>query len=269
MAEEWLKAASRPLRPARVDASVPSMARVWDYMVGGRDNFEADRRAVRRMLAVAPVLSQMGHAGRAFYRRAVAYLAAEAGMRQFIDVSLGMPTSSITHEVAHAVAPDCRVVYIASDPVALSHARALLSSPAEGITSYADADPHCVEAILAGARGRLDLAAPVAFVMIDVLNFVEDASAFLSQLMAGVPSGSYAAVMQVVPDKRLDSAAQWWNRIMPSRVFIRGHAEVSRWLDGLEAVDPGVVEVHRWRPEPGDRDFPGGMPLLGVVARKP
>jgi hypothetical protein len=269
VAEEWLEATSRPLRPAQIDVSVPSMARVWNYMVGGRDNFEADRAAARRLVAAAPVLGQMARAGRAFYRRTVTYLAGEAGIRQFIDVSLGMPTSGVTHEAAHAVEPACRVVYVASDPMALSHARALLRSSAEGVTSYVNAGACDVEAILAGASETLDLAEPVAFVMIDILNFVEDASGLLSRLVAAVPSGSYVAVMQVVPDERLVSAAQRWGDIVPAPVFVRDRSQVAGWFTGLELIDPGIVEVHQWRPEPGDPEFPGGMPLLGAVARKP
>lgn len=269
MAEEWLKSTVRPINPVRVDSSVPNMARVWNYMVGGRDNFEADRVAVRRLLAAAPVLDEMRRTGRAFYHRVVTYLAAEAGIRQFIDVSLGMPTSGVTHGAAQAVAPACRVVYVTSDPVALSHARALLRSSAEGVVSYVNADARDVPAILAGASGTLDFTEPVGVVLIDVLNFVEDASILLSRLLAALPSGSHAAVMQVVPDERLVSAAQRWSHIVPSRVFLRDRAQVARWLADLELVDPGIVEVHQWRPAPGDPEFPEGVPLLGAVARKP
>jgi hypothetical protein len=211
----------------------------------------------------------MGHAGRAFYRRVVTYLAAEAGVQQFIDVSLGMPTSGVTHETAQAVAPASRVAYVVSDPQALSHARALLRSSAEGSVSYVDADACDVSAILAGAGQTLDFAQPVAVVMIDILNFVEDASALLSRLLGGLPSGSYAAVMQAVPDKRLVNAARRWSRIVPSRIFLRDRAQVARWFTGLELIDPGIVEVPQWRPAPGDPELPGGMPLLGAVGRKP
>jgi hypothetical protein len=268
MAEEWLKSTYRPIKPVRIDSSVPNMARVWNYMVGGRDNFEVDREAVRRLLAAAPVLDVMGRTGRAFYHRAVTYLAAEAGIRQFIDISLGMPTSGVTHEAAQAVAPACRVVYVTSDPVALSHARALLRSSAEGVVSHVNADARDVAAILAGASETLDLAEPVAVVLIDVLNFVEDASVLLSRLLTAVPSGSYLAVMQVVPDERLASAARQWSHIVPSRVFLRDYAQVARWLADLELTDPGIVAVHQWRPAPGDPELPEGVPLLGAVARK-
>lgn len=269
MPEEWLKTMSRPVGPARIDVSAPSMARVWNYMVGGRDNFEADRLAARRLRATAPLLPRMEQAGREFYRRATAYLAGEAGIRQFIDISLGMPTVGVTHETAQAVAPDCRIVYSVSDPVALSHARALLSSSAEGVTSYVDADASDIEAILAGAGETLCLTEPVAVLMIDILNFIEDASGLVSRLVPALPAGSYVAVMQVVQDDRLTAAARQWSSIVPLPVFLRDRGQVGAWFAGLELIDPGIVEVNEWRPGPDDRAVPGGLPLLGAVARKP
>lgn len=183
-----------------VDASVPSVVRGWNYLVGGRDNFEADRAAFRRLRAAVPLLPQLGRAGRAFYGRVVSCLAGETGIRQFIDISLGMPTS---------------------------------------------------------------------VVMIDVLNFVEDPGGVIARLTAALPSGSCVAVMQVVRDERLAVGARWWSNIVHIPLFLRDREEVARWLDGLELVEPGIVEVHQWRPAPGDRDYPAGMPLLGAVARKP
>ena len=180
MSEEWLKAASRPIKAARVDPSVPNVARVWNYLVGGRDNFEADRQAARQLIAVAPVMAQVAPASRAFLRRAVTYLAAEAGIRQFLDIGTGMPTAGNTHEVAQAVDPSCRIVYVDNDPVVLSHARARLRSSAEGATSYLDADARDTEAIIAGASATLDFGLPVGVIMIDILNFLEDAADVLA-----------------------------------------------------------------------------------------
>jgi hypothetical protein len=268
--EDWLKATSRSIAAVRmVDASVPSMARVWNYLVGGRDNFEADRTAVRRLRAAAPLLPQLAQAGLAFYDRVIGYLAGEAGLRQFIDVSLGMSTSSRTHEAAQAVAPGARVVYVKSDPVALTHARALLRSSGEGAVSYVKADPGDSAAILAGAGETLDLGRPVALVMIDILNFVEDAGAVVAGLMAALPPGSCVAVMQVVRDERLAAGAGQWSKIVRAPLFVRDRGEVARWLDGLELVEPGIVEVDQWRPAHGDQDQPLGIPLLAAVARKP
>jgi hypothetical protein len=267
--EEWLKAVSRPIRAAQVDPSLPNVARVWNYLVGGRDNFEADRQAAKQLVAAAPVMEQVAPVSRAFLRRAVTYLAAEAGIRQFLDIGTGMPTAGNTHEVAQAVDPSCRIVYVDNDPVVLAHARAGLRSTDEGATSYLDADARDTRAVIAGASVTLDLARPVGVIMIDILNFLEDAADVIARLAAAVPPGSYLAVMQPSRDERMTVAARRWNQLAASPVFLRDSDQVARWLTGLEVIDPGIVELHRWRPGPRDPDFPGGMPLLGAVARKP
>jgi hypothetical protein len=267
--EEWLKAVSRPIRAAQVDPSLPNVARVWNYLVGGRDNFEADRQAAKQLVAAAPVMEQVAPASRAFLRRAVTYLAAEAGIRQFLDIGTGMPTAGNTHEVAQAVDPSCRIVYVDNDPVVLAHARAGLRSTSEGATSYLDADARDTKAIMAGASATLDLTRPVGVIMIDILNFLEDAADVIARLAAAVPAGSYLAVMQPSRDERLAVAARRWNQLAVSPVFLRDRDQVACWLAGLELIDPGIVELNRWRPGPRDPDFPEGMPLLGAVARKP
>jgi S-adenosyl methyltransferase len=269
VSEEWLKAASRPLRAAQVDPSLPNVARVWNYLVGGRDNFEADRQAARQLVAAAPVIEQVAPASRAFLGRAVTYLAAEAGIRQFLDIGTGMPAAGNTHEVAQAVDPSCRVVYVDNDPVVLSHARAGLRSADEGATSYLDADARDTQAVIAGACATLDLARPVGVIMINILNFLEDAAGVVARLAAAVPAGSYLAVMQPSSGERLTVAARRWNQLAATPVFLRDADQVARWFAGLELIDPGIVEVHKWRPDPADQDFPEGMPLLGAVARKP
>ena len=269
MSEEWLKAASRTIKAARVDPSVPNVARVWNYLVGGRDNFEADRQAARQLIAAAPVMEHVAPASRAFLRRAVTYLAAEAGVRQFLDIGTGMPTAGNTHEVAQAVDPSCRIVYVDNDPVVLAHARAGLRSSAEGATSYLDADARDTKAIVAGACETLDLDQPVGVIMIDILNFLQDAGDVVSRLAAEVPAGSYVVAMQPTRDERLIVAARRWNQLAPIPVILRDRDQVVQWFTGLEVVEPGIVEVHQWRPVAGDPDYPGGMPLLGAVARKP
>ena len=252
-----------------VDASVPAMPRVLNYLVGGRDNFEADRTAASRLRAAAPLLSELAHAGMEFYNRVVGYLAGEAGLRQFIDVSLGMRMSCVTHEVAQAAAPGSSVVYVTSDPAALARARVLLRSSDQGAVGHVRADARDSAAILAGAGETLDLGRPVAVVMIDVLNFVEDAGAVIAGLMTALPSGSCVAVMQVVRDERLAAGARLWGKIVHTPLFVRDRGEVARWLDGFELIEPGIVEVHQWRPRRGDGDYPLGVPLLAAVARKP
>jgi hypothetical protein len=267
--EDWLRAASRTDRHAEVDPSVPNVARVWDYMTGGRDNFEADRSAARRLLAASPLMAQVGPASRAFLRRAVTYLTAEAGIRQFIDVGTGMPAPGSVHRVAQALDPSCRVVYIDNDPVVLSHVRAWLHSYGGGATGYLEADARDAEAIFDGARRTLDLGKPVGILMIMMLNFLKDAGEVLAGLAAAAPPGSYLAVVQPAPDKRTLAVARRWNQLGATPIFLRDRGEVASWLAGLEVVEPGIVEVHQWRPAPGDPDYPEGMPLLGAVARKP
>ena len=269
MTEEWLKAVSRPIRAAQVDPSLPNVARVWNYLVGGRDNFEADRQAAKQLVAAAPVMEQVAPASRAFLRRAVTYLAAEAGIRQFLDIGTGMPTAGNTHEVAQAVDPSCRIVYVDNDPVVLAHARALLRSSQEGASDYLYADARDTQAIIAGASETLDLARPFGVIMIDILNFLEDAADAVSRLAAAVPAGSYLAVMQPSRDERLAVAANRWNQLAATPVFLRDRDQVARWFTGLDLIEPGIVEVNRWRPAPEDPELPADVPLLGAVARKP
>jgi hypothetical protein len=269
VSEEWLKASSRPVRPAQVDPSVPNVARAWNFLVGGRDNFEADREAARQVLAVAPVIQLGALASRAFLRRAVTYLAADVGVRQFLDIGTGIPAAGHTHEVAQAVDPSCRVVYVDNDPVVLTHARARLHSAPEGATSYIDADARDTAAIVAEASATLDFSQPVGVIMIDILNFLEDAADMLARTVAAVPGGSYLAVTQPVSDEWLSLAAEQWNSSGAIPVFLRDPDQIAAWFTGLELVEPGLVEIPQWRPGPGDPECPDGMPALGAVARKP
>ncbi len=265
---DWLRAARRSVRSARVDPTVPNEARMWNSLSGGRDNFEADRIVARQLVAAAPVMAQLGPASRAFLRRAVTYLAAEAGIRQFLDVGTGMPDSSAVHFVAQAADPSCRVVYVDNDPVVLSHVRAWLRSDA-GATSCVEADAGDPQAILDGASRTLDLTRPVGVLMIMVLHLLPDAGDALAKLTEALPAGSYLAVVHPAGDERLAAAARRWNQLGGMPVFLRDRDVIARWFYGLELVEPGIVEVHQWRPSPRDRDYPEGMPLLGAVARKP
>jgi S-adenosyl methyltransferase len=269
VSEEWLTEASRPVRAVKVDSSVPNLARVWNAMMGGRDNFEADRRAARRLIATAPVLAQAAPASRAFLRRAVRYLVAEAGVTQFLDVGAGLPVTDITHEVAQEADPSCRVVYADNDPVVLVHARAWLRSQSEGTTGYLNVDARDITALLDGASRTLDLAQPVGVLLIGVLNFIPDADDVVAGLVPALAAGSYLAVVQAAEDERLTVARHLWNRVAEPPVYLRGRSEVGAWFGGLELVDPGLVEVNKWRPAPGDPTWPGSLPLLAAVARKP
>lgn len=253
---EWFEAASRPVRPVQVDSSVPNVARVRNFLIGGRDNFEADRRAARRLVAASPIMAQAGRASLAFLRRAVSYLAAEAGIRQFLDIGTGMPAAGNTLEVAQAADPSCRIVYVDSDPVVLSHARALLRSTPQGATSYLQADPGDTEALMAGTGATLDLGRPVCVIMIDILSLLEDAGDVLARIAAAVAAGSYLTVVQPARDERLAPAARRWNQVAATPVFLRDRDQVAGWLAGLEVVAPGLVEVHQWRPDGRDPAVP-------------
>jgi len=267
--EEWLTEASRPVRTAKVDSSVPNVARVWNAMMGGRDNFEADRRTARRLIATAPLLAHAAPASRAFLRRVIRYLVTEAGIRQFLDIGAGLPTTDVTHEVAQAADPSCRVVYVDNDPVVLAHARASMRSDAEGSTGYLSADARNIPAVLNGAAQTLDLARPVGILLVDVLSFIPEAADVMAGLAAAAPRGSYLTVVQPAADERLAVAQHLWNRVAETQVYLRGRSQVGAWLSGLELVDPGLVEVNHWRPAPGDPECPDGLPLLAAVARKP
>jgi S-adenosyl methyltransferase len=272
--EEWLKETTRPVPAAHIDTSVPNVARVWNFLVGGRDNFEADRRVARQLVAIAPVMADVAPASRVFLGRVVRYLAGEAGIRQFLDIGTGIPTAGNTHEVAQAVAPESRVVYVDNDPVVLAHARALLRSAPEGVTSYIDADARDPGKIITEARDTLDFGRPVAIVMIDLLNFIaEDAEVpqILGTLLDAVPSGSYLAIMQPASDidEMLDAARRRWNQVASTPVVLRTRTQVTSWFDGLELVEPGVVTVPEWHPAEDDPKYAYPMPLYGAAARKP
>ena len=267
MTEEWLRSASRAITPARIDTSAPNPARVWDAMNGGRDNFEADRTVARHMVDAAPVLARAGAAGWAFRMR-VARSAAEAGIRQFLDISMGMRNLPVSQPLGQGAGPGSRLVFVADDPVVLLHLRAMLRSSVPASVSCVEADPFDLGSVLRGASEVLDLREPVAVLLPDTLNFTANASDAVATLVAGVPSGSYLAVIQAAPDERLALAARRWNRLYPMPTYSRGADEVASWFTGCDILEPGVVEMHRWRPGSDDPEYPDGMPLLGAVARK-
>jgi hypothetical protein len=263
--ENWVRSASRGVTPAHISASAPNPARVWDSMNGGHDNFAADRHVAEYLVRIVPALAQAGPAVQAFCGR-VARLAGEAGVRQFLDISMGLRSASSVYAAARAVAPGSRFVFVANDPMALSHTRAALHPSAEGTVSCVNADPLDIESVLRAVSGILDLAQPVAVLMSDTLIFLEDASGVVARLAAVVPSGSYLAVIQ--GDERLALAARRWNNTVPFPAYLRGPGQIAHWFAGLDLLEPGVVEIQRWRPAPDDPECPPGLPLLGAVARK-
>jgi hypothetical protein len=249
-------------------------ARVYDYWLGGKDNFAADREAAERVLAVAPGLRFRVRANRAFLGRTTRYLAAEAGIRQFLDLGTGIPSGDNTHEVAQRAAPDSRVVYVDNDPIVLLHAQALLRSTPQGATDYLQADLRDPAAILSAADRTLDFSQPVGLVLMAVLQFITDDEGvhdIVTELLASVPSGSYLVLSHpandIDADKMIEMAKRL-NQLMSQRVDLRNHAEVTRFFDGLELVHPGVVRIPEWRPDaPEDTATPATM--WGGVARKP
>jgi O-methyltransferase involved in polyketide biosynthesis len=259
--------------PPAINTTVAHNARVWDYWLGGKDNFAVDRQVGDRISETFPVISDVARASRQFLIRSVRHLAGEAGIRQFLDIGTGLPTANNTHEVAQAVAPRSRVVYVDNDPLVLVHARALLTSSPEGVTDYVDADVQEPDAVVAGAARTLDLTAPVAVMMLGVLNFVlddADARHIVTRVMAAVPSGSYLALSH--PTLQLGGemngpAMAFWNERATPKIRARSRAEVTTLLTGLELVDPGLVSCPRWRPD--DDTEAAEMPLWGAVARKP
>ena len=237
-----------------IDTSVAHSARVHDYWLGGKDNFAADRAAGDAVMQAYPGIVASVRANRVFLARVVRFLAAEAGIRQFLDIGTGIPASNNTHEVAQSVAPGCRVVYVDYDPVVLLHAQALLTSSTQGALDYIDADLRDPQKLLAQAARTLDFSRPVAVMLIAILHLIgdqDDPGGIIKQLMAAVPAGSYLALSQVASDieaEQMAEAAKRYNRLARETQRHRSHAEVTRFFDGLELLDPGVVPVPQWRP---------------------
>ncbi len=231
------------------------MARVYDYWLGGKDNFAADREAAEQSIAANPGILRDVRANRAFLARAVRYLAAERGIRQFLDIGTGIPTANNTHEVAQSVAPECRIVYVDNDPVVLAHARALLTSDALGATAYIDADLRDTRKILAGAARTLDFSRPVAVTLLAILHLIrdeDDPQQIVATLMAAVPPGSYLVISHPASDIRPAAVAEMSRRMNarlgPTRGTLRDQAAVTRFFDGLALVEPGVLQPQWWRP---------------------
>jgi O-methyltransferase involved in polyketide biosynthesis len=238
-----------------IDSTVPHSARMWNYFVGGKDHYQVDRDAAAEVLAVYPGYAAKARACRRFMYRAVRFLAAEVGVRQFLDIGTGLPTANNTHEVAQAFAPESRIVYVDNDPLVLAHARSLLTSSAEGVTRYVDADVRDHGRILAEARAGLDFDRPVALLMLGILGHLEDyeeARCTVRELLAALPRGSYLVQCDgTTTDGHYVKALEDYNDSAGQPYFPRSHEQVAAYFDGLELVDPGVVPIHLWRPEAG------------------
>jgi hypothetical protein len=255
-----------------LNTGFPHTARVWNYWLGGKDNFPADREVGDQVRAVFPAIVENARASRAFLARAVRYLAGEVGIRQFLDVGTGLPTADNTHEVAQRIAPDCRIVYVDNDPLVLTHARALLTSSPEGATDYIDADVREPDKILQEAARTLEFTQPVAIMMLGILGNVADydeARSIVKRLLDGVPSGSYLVVNdgtntseEIVEGARVSGEGG-------HPYTLRSPVEIARFFDGLDLQEPGVVSTPRWRPEPSPSGLPAELDGFCGVARKP
>src|SRR5258708_1365229 len=232
-------------------------ARVYNYWLGGKDNFAADREAAEQAIAANPGIVADVRANRAFLARVVRFLASECGVRQFLDIGTGLPTADNTHEVAQAVAPDARIVYVDNNPVVLSHAMAMLTSTPQGSTAYLDADLRDPPAILQSARETLDFREPVALMLLIILHLIPDADdpyGIVANLVRALPAGSYLVLAHPASDIHPAEMAEMTRRVNKRlsgpRATMRGHAMIMRFFDGLELLEPGVVQPQHWRPEP-------------------
>jgi O-methyltransferase involved in polyketide biosynthesis len=275
--DDWRRAATAEQMRSivrTIDPSVAHIARIQDYWLGGKDHFEADRLAGDEAIAQLPDMVASVRNTRAFLGRTVRFLTQEQGIRQFLDVGTGIPTAANTHEVAQRVAPASRIVYVDNDPMVLAHARALLTSSAEGRCAYIDADIRDPENILETAAEVIDFSEPVAVVLMAVLQFVPDDDnpyELVRRLMAAVPAGSYLVISHPAADLQaaaMAGMATKLNQLMAQRVKPRTRAEVTAFFDGLDLVEPGVIRCPEWHPDHPE-DAAGKSTMWGGVARKP
>ncbi|WP_051580943.1 SAM-dependent methyltransferase [Pseudonocardia acaciae] len=268
-------ARDNPRRAAAKINGVPHSARIWNYWLGGRDHYPADREAGEAWITVDPGIVPLARQSRRFLIRVVRFLAGECGIRQFLDIGTGLPTMQNTHEVAQGVTPGSKIVYVDNDPMVLAHARALLTSTTpEGATAYVDADFHDPDVIIAGARGVLDFAEPIAVMFMGVLGHVADYREMLSivsRVVDAVPSGSYLALWDGTNTSReIVRAGEAYANTGAVRYVLRSPNELTRCFEGLRILDPGLVTLTRWRPEPdGNGAAPEPVHGYGAVARKP
>jgi hypothetical protein len=263
--------------PPEIDTEVPNSARIWNYWLGGKDNFPVDRRAGDDYRAIYPEIVDVARASRRFLTRAVRYLAGQAQVRQFLDIGTGLPTADNTHEVAQRVAPDAKVVYVDNDPVVLAHARALLTTTTrQGDTAYIDADLRDPDAILGAAARTLDFTRPIGLMLLGILGHIEDdeeARSIVERLMDALPPGSYLTICDGTNDTSEAGveAQRRYNESGAVPYRLRSATQVAAFFEGLEVVEPGVVSCPRWRPDPDDlgRGLPAEMDQVAGVGRKP
>jgi S-adenosyl methyltransferase len=261
--------------PPEIDATVPNSARIWNYWLGGKDNYPVDREVGDEYRAIYPEIVQVARASRQFLARAVLYLAGEAQVHQFLDIGTGLPTFNNTHDVAQRVAPGTRVVYVDNDPVVLAHARALLTST-KAVTAYVDADLHDPDEILAAAGRTLDFTRPIGLMMLGILGHIGDddeARSIVKRLLDALPSGSYLTICDGTNDlfEAGVEAQRLYNESGAVPYRLRSAQQIADFFEGLELVEPGVVSCPRWRPDPVaiGRDLPREMDQVAGMGRKP
>jgi O-methyltransferase involved in polyketide biosynthesis len=274
----------RPDRNAGIDTTVPHAARVWNYWLGGKDNYAVDRKIAEQILAVFPAQAEIARQSRAFLTRAVSYLAAEAGIRQFLDIGTGLPTANNTHEVAQRLAPESRIVYVDNDPLVLVHARSLLISTPQGACDYIDADLHDPDKIITEAARTLDLAKPIAMMLLGILGYVPDEDkpgSIVAHLVSRLSPGSYVVMndgTNVVRNQTENESVEDSPRARVVALYaatgavpyhLRTPEQIEGFFAGLELVDPGVVSVSRWHAEATPFGPPAMVDSFCGVGRKP
>ncbi|MUL43789.1 SAM-dependent methyltransferase [Streptomonospora sp. PA3] len=259
--------------PAGIDTSVAHSARVWNYWLGGKDNYAADREVGDYVFAAYPEIVEAARADRAFLVRAVTHLAHEEGIRQFLDIGTGLPTHGNTHEVAQAAAPESRIVYVDNDPLVLAHARALLTGTPEGATDYIDADLRDAGTVLRRAGELLDFSRPIALTVLGTMGHLPDtaeAHALVARYMQALPSGSFLALCDgTSTSPGMIEAAERWNATAALPYHLRTPEEIAGFFTGLEPLEPGVVSATRWRPDETDLGTTRDADQYCGVARKP
>ncbi|MCY1139154.1 SAM-dependent methyltransferase [Actinoplanes sp. Pm04-4] len=255
----------------QIDTSVPHSARVWNYWLGGTDNYPVDRAVGDQVREVFPEIVENAQACRAFLARTVGYLAGEAGIRQFLDIGTGLPTADNTHEVAQRLAPESRVVYVDHDPLVLAHARVLLDSSPQGATDFVDAELTDTATIRREAARTLDFEQPIALMLMGILGHVEDddeALGIVRGLVGLLPSGSYLAFYDGTDTSAKIVEGQKVSSDGGHNYYLRSPERIARFFDGLELVEPGVVTVSRWRPGPDADGEPAHQDSYGGIGRK-
>ncbi|MGH3785476.1 MAG: SAM-dependent methyltransferase [Pseudonocardiaceae bacterium] len=259
-----------------IDTSVAHTARVWNYWLGGKDYYDADREVGDQIHAQMPEIVDIARAVRGFLFRAVRHLVSEAGIRQFLDIGTGLPTANNTHEVAQATAPECRIVYVDNDPLILAHARALLTSTPQGLTNYIHADLREPDTIRAAAAHILDFTQPTALMLLGVVEHIldnDEAYAIVGRLLDALPAGSYLMMSDPTTDiggEVMAEAIRLWNETATPAIIPRSRQEFARFFNDLEMLEPGIVSPSLWRPESNDVGVtPVEVFQLCGVGRKP